>query len=93
MSNRQITIARILLLISIIIGIGIGIKIGIVSAKELTPAEHVNAKVHAQTVLEHSGQAVLGGAGLHRSHLKADMAHVAQAVHFDVYHTQEVKAA
>lgn len=93
MSNKQITIARILLIISIIIGIGIGIKIGIVSAKELTPAEHANAKVHAYTAFEHRGGAVPGRAVLHRDHLKALVAHDAQAAHFDVHHLQDVNAA
>ena len=90
MSNRQITIARILLLISIIIGIGIGIRIGIVSAKDLTPANHVNAKMHAHAAFKHREQAVLGRAVLHGDHLKA---HDAQAMHFDVYHSPHVNAA
>ena len=93
MSNKQITIARILLLISIIIGIGIGIKIGIVSAQELTPAEHVNAKVHVHTAFEHLGQAVLESANLHRDDLKAFVVHHDQAVHINVHHLQDVNAA
>lgn len=93
MSNRQISIARILLIISIIIGIGIGIKIGIVSAHELTPAEHVHAKVHAQPVFELHGQTVLGRAVLHPEHLKTRVAHDGQAVQLHVVHLQNVNAA
>ena len=93
MSNRQISIARILLIISIIIGIGIGIKIGIVSAHELTPAEHVNAKLHAHPVFDLHGQAVLGRVVLHHEHLKTRVAHDDQAMHFSVHHLQNVNAA
>jgi len=93
MSKRQITIGRILLLIALIIGIGIGIKIGIVGAKELTPADHFNARMHAHTAFEHREQAVLGRAVLHSEHLKALLAHDTQALHFDVHQSQVVNAA
>lgn len=93
MSKRQINIARILLIISIIIGIGIGIKIGIVSARELTPAEHDNAKVHAHYAFEHRGPAVLERADLYRAHLKTHVAHGNHAAHLDVLHSLDVNAA
>jgi hypothetical protein len=93
MSNRQKTIGRILLIIALIIGIGIGIKIGIVSARELTSADHDSARMHVHTALRHRGQTVLGRAVLHREHLNALRDHDAQAVHFRVHQSQYVNAA
>ncbi|HKR13055.1 MAG TPA: hypothetical protein VJT15_13430 [Pyrinomonadaceae bacterium] len=93
MSNKQKTISRILLIIAFIIGIGIGVKISFVSAKELTPADHDNARMHAHAAFEHLEQAVLRRAVLHREHLKTHRAHDAKALHFDVDHSLDVNAA
>lgn len=92
MSKGQKTIGRILLIIALIIGIGIGIKISIVSAQELTHADHNNARAHAHA-FEHREQVVLGRAVLHSEHLKALLAHDTQAMHFDCHRSQDVTAA